>query len=168
MQGMEDILDELEGAADEEERTEYVVRPDDAQSIGEAAERLEVLKETKELLAQQTKNINAEIKRMEIAVIPDLMSKAGIVKNNKGNFTTHTGGRISLRTETHVGVRAGDRERLHDWLRAEGDGSLIKESVAPATLKKHISEVIKSGKTLPDFVGVYTEVRATLTRTSKK
>lgn len=160
----EDVMSLLESAADEEAQTEFVPSPNDAKTIGDAANDLDERKRELDRLEAQAKGVREAVKRLETLVIPDLMRKAGIVSGTKGNFTTDSGARISLRTDIHVGVKATEQHKLLGWLRDCGDDSLIRETVHPSTLKSHVKTLLKAGTKVPEFVSVFTETRAVLTR----
>jgi hypothetical protein len=76
-----------------------------------------------------------------------MMESAGIT-----SFKVPGIGSVSIRNETYVSVLAENRPKLHEELRASGNGDLITESVNPQTLKSWAKEQLEQGNEVPDVV----------------
>lgn len=109
------------------------------------------------------KRLQARFDELKNVLIPEEMEAAGLVKDNKGSFTTATGARIHLRTGVFANCKAAARESFHQWLRDNNMGDLIRESVHAQTLKSFAKERLESGEPLPDGVTAYIETAAVLT-----
>ena len=64
-------------------------------------------------------------------------------------------GRLQKRGEVAVNVTKSRREELHDFLRENGYGDLISETVAPQTLKSWVKEQMTNGIEVPDSINVH-------------
>jgi len=91
--------------------------------------------------------------------LPEVMTNEGLTK-----FSIHTEDpsdpdgivkRIRFQEEISVSAtqESGAAERVLDVLKNTGNGGLVKETVAPATLKKFVGDLRKKGETgMPDPV----------------
>jgi len=78
------------------------------------------------------------------------MAEAGIVsEEGKGSFSLPDGSTVYLTTSLYVSCRKADQEHLHQWLRANGLGDLIKETVHHQTLRAFAREQSEKGAPLP-------------------
>jgi hypothetical protein len=62
---------------------------------------------------------------------------------------------VSLRDANGVTIKKEDKPRFLEWLRARGDGHLIREEVPSSTLKAHVLELADKGEPLPEFVKIW-------------
>lgn len=129
------------------------------------AARFESLKAEKAELDASLKEVNRELKELEETKLPEEMARLGMVKNNKGSFTTPSGMRISLRTDVYASTVKAKEDEFFEWLRDNGSGSLIKESVHSQTLRAFVREQRENGVTIPeDLISVYEVTKAVLTK----
>lgn len=61
-------------------------------------------------------------------------------------------GRVNIQGDVYVSVLAKDREALYDWLRDEGKGDVVKETVAHPTLKAMMKARLEAGDEIPACV----------------
>jgi hypothetical protein len=169
---MNDIPNDIPGLdfLDEDIRAEESMAERELESIRDAelpvlVTRFEALKAEKAALSQREKEVNAQLKILEEERIPEKMRQLGLVKGNRGSFTTATGMRVSLRTDLYVSVNKSREEDFFEYLREHGAGDLIKETVHPSTLKAWGREQRENGQELPDnLVNSYEVTKATLTK----
>lgn len=84
-------------------------------------------------------------------VIPKLMDDKDITSAKFSNI----GRGIRIQDEFFVSSGEENREALHQWLADHNESQLIKEVVAPSTLKAFVSRAMKEGREYPaDFVKV--------------
>lgn len=96
--------------------------------------------------------------------IPDLMQACGLIgPDGHGSFTTADGRKVHIRTNTFANVVKADREAFHLYLRANGFGELIQESVNAQTLTAWAKEQLSAGATLPPQVKTSHKTVAVLT-----
>lgn len=118
-----------------------------SKTLEEVVKELRRLKDRKEDLADQTTEVNKAITHIEQQVLPSMMESAGI-----SNFKVPGIGSVSIRNETFVYVAADDRPRLHEELRASGNGSLVTETVNHQTLQSWVKEQLEAGNEVPDAI----------------
>lgn len=137
----------------------------DEPMLRKLASILETNKDTKGRLEAELKAVNATLKELEEVKIPKEMERLGLVKNNKGSFTTATGMRISLRTDVYASTVKEHEPEFFEWLRDHEAGSLIKESVHAQTLRAYVREQRENGVTVPEhLINVYEVTKAVLTK----
>jgi len=118
------------------------------------ADRLVELRERKDALQDELKAINAEIKEIDRKLAEMMLSE------ELQNFSRN--GRVYyLRTDTYVSAIADRKPDLIDWLKANGLGELVQETVHPRTLTATVKELLEEEGDLPEglteLVHVYEE-----------
>ena len=101
--------------------------------IMELADELKAAKERKSELEEQTKAVNAEIDRLDLA-LSDAMAEAELDK------FTHSGNTFYLKSRLFASPVAGKKEELYAVLKEKGYGSLVTESVNANTLASFVKE----------------------------
>ena len=128
--------------------------------IAELAAELRKLKDVKDQLEENLKEINKHIEVLTKQVIPEKMDEQGISNVSFGDI-----GRISLRGEVYASILADNREAAYQWLRDTGRASLISNTVNASTLKAACKEWLKNGEEIPEELIKVTPVTvAVLTR----
>jgi hypothetical protein len=122
------------------------------------------LKVAREELDSRMKALTALYQRQQYHTIPEIM-----IRNNIRTFTDDQLGRrfgLSRRTSAKI----VDKPRAFDWLRSEGHGSLITETVNAQTLGAFAGNYSEeTGFDLPeDIFEVKETVYATVTKAGKK
>ncbi len=118
------------------------------------ADRLVELRDRKDALQDELKAINAEIKEIDRELAEMMLSE------ELQNFSRN-GRMFYLRTDTYVSAIADRKPDLIDWLKANGLGELVQETVHPRTLTATVKELLEEEGELPEglteLVHVYEE-----------
>lgn len=128
------------------------------------AEELETLKREITSLESTIKTLKERYDHLRKVLIPETMEKLGMVTaDGKGSFTLASGARISLRNDTYASYLKQDQDKVFAWLRSNGLGDIIKETVHASTLRSMATELLSEGKELPKEIKVYLERTVTIT-----
>lgn len=115
----------------------------------------------KDDLKDQLKGVNAEYDFLRLKAVPDAFER-----DNIENLKVAGIGRVSLTGDMYVSIVKSKTEEFFQWLRDKGSGSLIKETVAPSTLKASMKAWMKKGEAPTDLlVKVTPFTRASITKT---
>lgn len=106
---------------------------------------LEAKKTKAHAIVEECKSL---IYQIAVKHVPPLMEKL-----EQEAFET-SDGRIELRQEVHPSFTQANQEAFYGWLRKTGNGSLIKETVNPKTLKAFAEEQLEANKPLPTSLTV--------------
>lgn len=118
------------------------------------------LQRLKESVEDQLKRINKEYDFLRITKVPQKMEDEGIERLSVAGV-----GRVSLTADMHVSVKADHRDRFYEWLRDNGRGDLLQETINPSTLKAAVKGMYKSGEEIPeDLINVSPFTRASITK----
>lgn len=120
------------------------------------------MRDLKSQIAEQedaTKVLKHELETITQQILPEKMDAEGIsTVNVKGH------GRITVTQQMRANVPADKAPALRQWLRDNGYGELIGETVNPSTLKAWVKERIVECEDYPaDLINIYTYEQATLT-----
>lgn len=133
-------------------------------------------------LAEEMRHAGEEVARLEADLaeakarydhfrkeeLPEKMRKAGLVSaSGKGSFTLPDGSSVYLQGDMHVHVPKEKQEEFHAWLRKEGNGDLIQDTVWWQTLRAFVKERIGGGLSLPSYVEAYPYLVARVRKPSK-
>jgi hypothetical protein len=105
------------------------------------------LKNKKDELEASLKDVNGVIRTLSEETLPRLMEDL-----EQDSFRVPNVGTVFLQQKVYANVKADDREKFHAWLRENGHGDIIKETVHPQTLTAFAKEQLGEGKPLPDTV----------------
>ena len=112
----------------------------------EWADRLKALRERKDELEAELKQVNSEIDNADWH-LSNLMAET-----ETQNFT-RAGTMFCLTTKTRASARAGQKDELFAALRGEGYGDMITETVNANSLSSFVKEQIaENGDALPDWL----------------
>ena len=128
-------------------------------NLTEMGKELRELKDTKEALEEQVKEINKRITVLATHDIPEEMEEKEIDK-----ITIDGVGTLSVQTKIYANVKKDDRERFHQWLRENGNGEMVVDYVWPATVNAFIKEGLEENREYPDFISVTYVPTASLRR----
>lgn len=118
------------------------------------------IQQRKEELDSQLKALNKEFDFLRITKIPAKMEEDGVDRISVAGI-----GRVSLTSDMHVSIKADQKEAFYDWLRDNGRGDLIQESVNASTLKATVKNMFKSGEDIPEeLLNVSPFTRASITK----
>jgi len=114
-------------------------------SIQDLAQAFVDVKAKLESMKSAQKLVQADYDMLRKVVIPDKMEALDIE-----TITLSGLGRLSLRAEMYVGIKAGLKDAALEWLTSNGHGSLIQDNINAQTLKAFIKEQISLGEPIPD------------------
>ena len=118
----------------------------DSEKMFELADTLKNLRELKQDLEQQVKDINAKIDETDYR-LSELMAES-----ETQNFT-RSGTMFCLTTKTRASAVAGSKEELYAALRQQGVGELVYETVNANSLSSFVKEQIgENDDALPDWL----------------
>lgn len=118
--------------------------------ITDAVKRLRALKDRKDELEQELKNVNKEAREIQEKVLPKLMSDAEIE-----SWKVTGAGTCYIKQELYVSMTKADGESADDeppfysWAR-DNAPDLIAEYIHPARLKSWAKERLENGQPIPD------------------
>lgn len=112
-------------------------------TVFELADRLLDLRERKEQLSEQLKAVNAEIEEVD-RQLAELMLAEEIQ-----NFV-RSGRMFYLKTETYASAVSDRKAELIEWLKANGLGDIVQETVHPRTLSATVKEMLEEDDELPE------------------
>lgn len=129
------------------------------------ADRLQSLKERKKHLEDETKTVNAEIEETE-AKLADLM-----IQEEMQNFTRN-GQMFYLQTKTYASAVPERKSELFAWLKENGYGDLVYETVNANSLAAFVREQLEESDELPEslaeLVNVYEKTTVAMKKASVK
>lgn len=115
-------------------------------ALFEWADRLKELRNRKDDLEAELKQVNADIDNADWH-LSNLM-----VDSETQNFT-RAGTMFCLTTKTRANAAAGRRDELFEALRSEGFGNMITETINAGTLSSFVKEQIaENGDSLPAWL----------------
>lgn len=114
-------------------------------TVQELAARQRYLGETLELLKRLSSTINAEYDAIRLGILPDKMDEEDIT-----NITVSGVGRITVQSDIYFLIPAPFREDAYEWLRKNGHGDLIQETVNSSSGKAWAKEMFKKGELPPE------------------
>lgn len=129
-------------------------------TLMELAKEFKRLKQTKEFMEAELSGITAAFDVLRMESIPNKMEAEGIE-----NIKLEGIGRLGLTADMFLSVRGDKKADLYDWLKINGFGELIQDSVNASTLKAFVKEQIKKGKPIPtDCLTMTPFQRASITK----
>ena len=130
------------------------------------ASKLDLLKEQKSILENQVTELKKKIACTEEELIRQM------TENEVQNFTNR-GKQFILTVKDYYSVRAENKPKLFDWLKANGHEALIKEDINSQTLNAFGREIsAENDDSLPDglrdILNVYEKVSISMRKAAKK
>lgn len=125
----------------------------------ELMEMLSQVKEEKKRLEKELKEVNQRITAIEEVLI-ELMESQDITQIKNSSLGT-----FSIKTQVFVSPR--DKEAMYRWLRANGHGSIIKESVHNKALNSLFSEILQE-ESIPEEAGVNVFLKSSISIKKKE
>lgn len=117
------------------------------------------LKDRKEVLETELKEVNGLIEDVQVNQLPKMMDE-----NNVEKFTVAGVGTIYQQVKVYAYVKKEDQAGFYDWLRENGHGDLIKAIVFSPTLSSFAKEQIEAGNDLPEMLVAHKVPTAMLRR----
>lgn len=122
--------------------------------------------DTKTRLDAATKekaNLQKKYDALRIGMIPERMDEEELT-----TLTVEGIGRVSLTPDIFSSVPGETKDEAWDWLRDNGHGEIIKETINAGTLKAVLKAMMKKGEDFPtELFKVIPYSRASITRISK-
>ena len=111
-------------------------------TVFELADRLLDLRERKEKLSEQLKAVNAEIEEVDRQLSELMLAEEiqSFVRNGRMFY---------LKTETYASAVSDRKPELSEWLKANGLGDIVQETVHPRTLSATVKELLEDEDELP-------------------
>lgn len=100
--------------------------------------RLETIKESQSRLQEI-------FDTLRLMVLPEKMDEEGI-----STITVAGVGRATLQSDIYFSIPATTKDDAYQWLRDNGHGDIIQETVNSSTGKSWAKEMLKGGKILPE------------------
>ncbi len=114
--------------------------------VFELADQLKAAKERKKELDAESKDNNAEIERLDLA-LSDAMAEAELDRFSRNGSTFY------LNTRLFASPIAGKKEELFQALKDKGYGSLVCETVNSNTLSSFVKEqMAENGDEVPEWL----------------
>lgn len=129
-------------------------------SYAELAQRLAELRDQISSKESEVSLLKQEREILQKKVLPEKMSADGMQ-----NVTVKGVGRLSIRPDMQVSVLAENRMLLQRWLKDNGFGELVVETINSSTLKAFVKEQVNEGNDLPfDLINIHAFEQVTLTK----
>lgn len=126
------------------------------------------LKEMLETVEEDKRQLNLRYDDIRKRLLPEAMQAAGLVgPDGKGAFTHASGAKVHLRAEIYANVAKANEQAFFTWLRENGHGGLIKETVPAQTVKAFARELLEEGQPLPPVLATHLETVAVVTNRRK-
>lgn len=123
-------------------------------------EEMSRVQKAKESIEDNLKGLNRVFDYLRITKVPTKMEEDGVDR-----ITVAGVGRVSLTADMHVSVKADMKEKFYEWLRDNGRGDLLQETVNASTLKAAVKGMYKNGEEIPDtMLNVSPFTRASITK----
>lgn len=127
------------------------------EKIRDLASRYLVLRDELDKMKAETTKLQKEFDEIRLNLLPSMLEEDGIDSARLEDIGT-----VYTTADLHVSVPADKKEFLFDWLRDNGAGSLITETVNASTLKAWVKERIANGRLVPEIVNVSPFTRAAI------
>ncbi len=129
------------------------------------ADRLQKLKEHKKQLENETKSVNAEIEEVETQL-------AGLMVDKEMQNFTRNGRMFYLNTKVYASAVAERKAELYEWLKENGYGDLVYETVNANRLAAFVREQLEEAGELPEglagVVNVFEKTTVGIRKTTAK
>lgn len=131
---------------------EEAVQTNEMSAVMTCSRHLKRLRERKQELEDELKEINAQIANYNNKLAEEMV-------NLELQRFSLEGTLYYLATDIYVSDIAPSREELHEVVRQQGFGDLIKQTIHPSTLKGFVKEQIKeNGGEVPEWLEPYVRV----------
>lgn len=129
-------------------------------SLSTLATQFKALRDLTTEMEAQVENIKAARDHIAQVLLPEKMDAEGM-----GTVNVKGIGRIAITQQIRASVKKDDQPLLRQWLRNNGYGELVTETINSSTLKAWVKERIEEAEEYPaDIISVHTFEQATLTK----
>lgn len=133
--------------------------------IGEVVDQFVALEEQFYGMEEITKQIKSRLTYAREVLFPERMDR----EDTKTSTSSETGNRISRTGRVFASIINDKVEEAKKWLRDNGYGSIIKETVNSSSLAATAKELVENGKELPEeFFNSYIKDGVSITKGKKK
>jgi len=148
----------------DEEKRMRLIEKYKALTIPELVHEFRSLKDMHDSYKEQASEVGQLVDLIRLNVLPDKMENEDV-----STVTVAGAGRVSLQGDLYFSIPAAYKDDCFEWLRDNGHGDIIQETVNSSTGKAWAKEMMKQGQTLPEgLFKVVPFTRATITRTKEK
>lgn len=124
--------------------------PDESTSAGDLLRMLRRLADYRKETSDHADEIEKIEKRIKFDLGPPAFERAGI----EDKLTEKGVGTAKAETDTKAYVRKESEKAWFSFLRENGVGSIIKETIHHTTLSKTVNDLVQKGVDLPEYVQV--------------
>jgi len=110
------------------------------------SDKLVILRDRKKELEDELKEVNSDITETEEQLV------AAMVEEEMQNFTRN-GRQFILTSRTYASAKSGMMTAICVWMKENGLGDMVKESVHPQTLQAWVKEKMEEAGALPEELG---------------
>jgi hypothetical protein len=114
-------------------------------TLQQVAARMQELKNKLDEATDIKTSLQKEYDHVRMNVIPGILDDQGV-----STITLDDIGRISLTSDIFASIPSEFKDQAWDWLRENGHGDIIKETINAGTLKAVLKAVITKGEQLPE------------------
>lgn len=131
--------------------------PDASQGMTVLVEKMVELKAQLDAMETHRKAVQKEYDDLRKRLLPQVLGDQGLtsVKTPLGT--------LSVRYRSHATVPKDRQQECRDWCRANDCADLL--TLEPTTAQWLVNSLITEGEPIPDFIRVFNEATAVLTRT---
>ncbi len=123
------------------------------------------LREVKDGLEEALKGATAAYDDVRKRKLPEKMQELGLIgPTGKGGFTHSSGSKVHLRVEVWAYIKKEAQEETYTWLKENGHGGILKETVHPQTLRAFAKELLEDGAPMPPGITTTMETIAVLVK----
>jgi len=131
--------------------------PEASSGLMVLVERMVELKGMVAAAEEHLRELRQDYNVVRLRYLPEALADNGLTRA-KTSYGT-----LSLRTKTHASIPKDRRAEALQWLLAHGLGDVL--TVEPKALQELVTDLMEAGRTVPDFIRVFTEEMVVLTRT---
>ena len=110
------------------------------------SDKLVILRDRKKELEDELKEVNSDITETEEQLVN------AMVEEEMQNFTRN-GRQFILTSRTYASAKSGMMTAICVWMKENGLGDMVKESVHPQTLQAWVKEKMEEAGALPEELG---------------
>lgn len=129
-------------------------------AIPDLAAELQALKNELDELGDMKSEVQKRYDFLSIEVVPDRMDDEGIESIRVAGV-----GRLQTQSDIRCNVPAANREAVQDWLKNNGHGSMVTESINSSSLKAFVKEMMREDQPYPkELLQIHPYSRATVVK----
>lgn len=147
-----------------EETQQAVFSEYDGMSLVDMIRAMSSTQKSLEDAKEVTKQWNARYDYLRLQAIPNAMESAGVE-----NMNVEGVGRVGLTADMWITIPAAQREAAYKWLRENGHGDIITNTVNASSMKALAKSLIKDGVEIPaPLIKITPYLRASITETKAR